>query len=97
MFASRSVIEHLLRGVAGLALFGAGFAWLPAHPLWALPAFVLAMVALRGCPMCWTLGLFETLARWPSRKLGTGACADGACANEDKFVASPGERATGSR
>jgi len=77
-FASRSVTEHLLRGALGIgALATAAFVPLPA----ALGLLVLGLVALRGCPMCWTMGLIETVyARWTGRRPPLGACLDGACA-----------------
>jgi len=34
-----------------------------AHPWLSLVAGVAALVALRGCPMCWTVGLVETLSQ----------------------------------
>jgi hypothetical protein len=33
------------------------------HPILAVGAGVLAVLAWRGCPMCWTIGFFETVAR----------------------------------
>ena len=66
-FASRTVPEHLLRGIAAAAL--AVFAvWMLASPgllsgALALAAFVGAVFLLRGCPMCWLVGLAETVAR----------------------------------
>lgn len=62
MFASRSLTEHLIRGGLGVAalvlgLYLADRWWLA---LLLLPA---ALVAFRGCPMCWTVGLMETLGR----------------------------------
>jgi hypothetical protein len=33
------------------------------------PAGLLALVAMRGCPVCWTIGLVETIRqyRWVAR------------------------------
>lgn len=66
LFASGTLLEHLARGVAGfsalvvaLALGQPGNAW----PL-VLLALLLggaALLAFRGCPVCWTIGLFETV------------------------------------
>ncbi len=66
LFASGTLLEHLARGVAGfsalvvaLALGQPGNAW----PL-VLLALLLggaALFAFRGCPVCWTIGLFETV------------------------------------
>ena len=62
-FASRSVAVHLLRGLIGLGLLVAAFALIgsigPISLLLALPA----VVALRGCPTCWALGLTQTMTR----------------------------------
>ena len=65
-FASRTVPEHLLRG-AGAITLGVLAAWLVASPnllrtAAAFGAFGAALVLLRGCPMCWLAGLFETIA-----------------------------------
>ena len=61
MFASTSIAAHLTRGVIAAALI----AWAVLHqssdPAFAAIAIVLAIVAMRGCPMCWVLGLVETV------------------------------------
>ena len=65
-FASASVPRHLARGGAGLLALGGGL--LPLHAgglfgmLGAAAAVGLAVVLLRGCPMCWIIGLIETVA-----------------------------------
>jgi hypothetical protein len=79
-FASRSVAVHLLRGGVGFALLAVALAQIEAHAGWSLVAFVLGVVALRGCPMCWTLGLLETLAARARGDATAGACGDGSCA-----------------
>ncbi len=62
MFCSRSVSIHLLRGVAAIAaivlavIYGQDRIWLAA------PLLIGAVVLMRGCPMCWLTGLFETMA-----------------------------------
>ncbi len=67
MFASRTLVEHLVRGLAAVLAITTA-ATLPAiAPAWiSMPAIVLlggsALVLLRGCPMCWTIGLVETLS-----------------------------------
>jgi hypothetical protein len=61
LFASTSLREHLLRGAgAGLALFalselGPEYSWL------ALLLGAVALWLMRGCPLCWTMGLYETI------------------------------------
>ncbi|MEO5853969.1 MAG: hypothetical protein ABIQ15_15790 [Nocardioides sp.] len=71
MFASSSVIEHVVRGLVGLALVVLTIGLAPEHP-WALLGLVPAALAWRGCPTCWLLGLGQTLSRGRTR-----ACADG--------------------
>ena len=60
MFASSTVPRHLVRGVLGLPLLVASFAFVgllgPGSLLLAVPAVAL----LRGCPTCWLLGLTQT-------------------------------------
>ena len=66
IFASASLLGHLLRGVIGAALLW--WAWThQAWPLAGLVAAALALLAWRGCPMCWTLGLLETIKQKFSR------------------------------
>jgi hypothetical protein len=69
MYCSNSVSVHLLRGVAALGLI-IGAVLVSAYGLlWSiLPAFG-AIVLLRGCPMCWLMGLIETLAQRRNRNL----------------------------
>jgi hypothetical protein len=68
------------RGVLGIGLFvvaisgSATTAW---APIVLLP---LAFVALRGCPMCWTMGLIETIAARFGSLSVKDACVDGQCA-----------------
>ena len=54
---------HLMRGAAAAALLAWAIVHQTAHPWLSLGAGVAALVALRGCPMCWTMGLVETLSR----------------------------------
>lgn len=59
MFCSTSLTEHLLRGaLAALLLAGALLGdW---HPILNAGALLGALVLMRGCPMCWLIGLFQT-------------------------------------
>ena len=63
MFGSAFVGAHLMRGAAAAALLAWAIAHHIAHPWLSLVAGVAALVALRGCPMCWTVGLVETLSQ----------------------------------
>jgi hypothetical protein len=69
-FGSASLGAHLLRGAAAAALLGWTIIQQTAHPWLSLAAGVAAIVALRGCPMCWTVGLVETLSQ--GRRDSTG-------------------------
>jgi uncharacterized membrane protein (DUF441 family) len=59
-FASPTVLVHLIRG----AIAFSALAWAFLHQdnmLVSVLAFVVALIAFRGCPTCWTIGLIETL------------------------------------
>jgi hypothetical protein len=60
MFASRTVVGHLMRGGIAAALMA--WALQSSDSTVAALAIVLAVVAMRGCPLCWTLGLVETVS-----------------------------------
>jgi hypothetical protein len=64
MFCSTSISIHLLRGLAALGLI-IGALYFSSYGsiglAFAALAIVGAIVLLRGCPMCWLVGLFETL------------------------------------
>lgn len=63
MFGSAFLGAHLMRGPAAAALLAWAIVHQTAHPWLSLGAGVAALVALRGCPMCWTVGLVETLSQ----------------------------------
>lgn len=75
-FASPTLTAHLLRGLFGFGpLVVAWLTW-PAIGWLALLPAALGVVALRGCPMCWTVGLVQTVARGRyARSCGDGSCA----------------------
>jgi hypothetical protein len=61
VFGSKSLFGHLLRGLTGfVAVY-----WAFTHqgdPVLAVLAVGGALVLFRGCPVCWTVGLMETIA-----------------------------------
>lgn len=65
-FASASVAAHLARGVGAVVLLV--LAWRSVQTVhgWsalvALPLAAGALLLLRGCPICWLIGLVGTLA-----------------------------------
>jgi hypothetical protein len=61
LFASRGLAAHLLRGAIAAAVLAWAVMNQAAHPAQALAAAVVAVVAMRGCPMCWTAGLLEAV------------------------------------
>ena len=68
LFASASLSVHLARGaLAALLLTWAAIAQ-ASHPWASLAAGIFALLALRGCPMCWTVGLIETIAGKAQRR-----------------------------
>jgi hypothetical protein len=80
MFASKTITEHLLRGVFGVGCFVVAVAGSSTSPWLTLVLLPFALLALRGCPMCWTLGLAETIAARFTGRPKEGACVDGQCA-----------------
>src|SRR5215469_3576736 len=63
MFGSTHLSAHLMRGAAAAALLAWAIVHQTAQPWLSLGAGAAALVALRGCPMCWTVGLVETLSQ----------------------------------
>lgn len=61
MFGSTSIAAHLTRGVIAAALIVWAVLDQSSNPAFAVIAIALAIVAMRGCPMCWVLGLVETV------------------------------------
>lgn len=60
--ASGSINEHLLRGAAGLIAAVLAIALIARVGPVSLAVLPLTALAWRGCPTCWTVGLFGTLA-----------------------------------
>lgn len=74
-FASASVPRHLARGAVGFGALIAAFALLPAFGPATLLLAPAGLFALRGCPMCWTIGLAQTVSRGRLRR----ECTNGHC------------------
>ncbi len=68
MFGNTSLTVHLLRGVLGIGALLCGIWGLTKVGWPALIALPFAIWMLKGCPMCWTQGLFETLAHRAARR-----------------------------
>jgi hypothetical protein len=54
---------HLVRGATGAVLIGWALFFAATQPVLAVASGAMALVALRGCPACWMLGLWDTLTR----------------------------------
>ncbi|MFI9510073.1 hypothetical protein [Nocardia sp. NPDC052566] len=74
-FASSSVPRHMARGALGFGALAAAFALLPVFGAVSLLLAPIGLVALRGCPMCWAIGLLETISRGRLQR----TCTDGVC------------------
>ena len=74
-FASRSVPAHLARGALGFGLLIASVALLPFVGLASLMLAPAGVLALRGCPTCWAIGLAQTISRGRLER----SCVDGRC------------------
>ena len=70
MFCSTSVGIHLLRGAAAMCLLAVSFfisTRAPAFILLIVPLIAGVFFLLRGCPMCWLMGLVETISNSRAR------------------------------
>jgi hypothetical protein len=93
-FAGKSVPRHLARGAIGFGLIIGSIALVPAAGPATLLAAPLALIAFRGCPTCWMVGLAQTvsLGRLERR------CVEGVCTltKADTAVLEGAVRVTGS-
>ncbi|MGW8768202.1 hypothetical protein ACWGN5_37645 [Streptomyces sp. NPDC055815] len=74
-FASKSVPRHLARGVIGFGLIIGSIAMVPVAGPATLLAAPLALIAFKGCPTCWMVGLVQTISRGRLER----ECVDGVC------------------
>ncbi|MCT2594449.1 hypothetical protein LHJ74_31850 [Streptomyces sp. N2-109] len=74
-FASSSLPRHLVRGALGFGALIGSVVLLGVIGPWSLLLAPAGLVALRGCPACWALGLRETLSRGRLER----TCVDGRC------------------
>ena len=74
-FASSSLPRHLARGVIGFGGLIGSVALIPTVGPVSLLLLPVGVMALRGCPMCWTIGLIQTISRGRLQR----SCEDGRC------------------
>ena len=73
--AATSLPRHLARGAIGFGLLGAALALTPSLGSAALLLAPTGLLAFRGCPACWAVGLIETISAGRLRR----ACAEDGC------------------
>ncbi|MCX5199241.1 hypothetical protein OOK31_36080 [Streptomyces sp. NBC_00249] len=74
-FASSSLPRHLVRGLIGFGGAIASVALLPTVGPVSLLLLPVGALALRGCPMCWAIGLMQTISRGRLER----TCENGQC------------------
>jgi hypothetical protein len=52
---------HLVRGATAAVLIAWTLLFAESQPVLAVVSGVMAAIAMRGCPACWMLGLWDTL------------------------------------
>ena len=70
-FASSSVGVHLARGIIGVLAAVAAFAGVALVGSASLLLLVVTVLAWRGCPTCWAVGLMQTVE---DQRCRNGAC-----------------------
>ncbi len=71
--ASGSVVEHVVRGAVGVIAAVIAIVLLSVIGPVSLLLLGVTLVAWRGCPTCWAVGLFGTLADRRARR-GCSRC-----------------------
>lgn len=80
MSASKTLSAHLVRGAVGLGSMALALSGAAAHPWLPFAALPVTLIAFRGCPTCWTVGLVQTVVAKLRGKSTEGSCIDGSCA-----------------
>lgn len=75
-FAGATVPRHLARGLLGFGALAGALILLPTIGPASLLLAPIGLLALRGCPMCWAIGLAQTVSAGRLRR----SCTDGRCA-----------------
>jgi len=74
-FRSPTIAVHVLRGILGIGFLYVALNYSSELGWWVLMPLAAALLFLGGCPMCWIVGLVDTVLR---RKTGP-SCVDGSC------------------
>ena len=62
IFGNKTVVRHLFSGALGVAALYLALSTFKGSTGRSLVFAGVALFLLKGCPMCWTLGLVETIA-----------------------------------
>jgi hypothetical protein len=74
-FASSSLPRHLVRGVVGFGALVGSVVLVPVIWPVSLALAAVGVLAFRGCPTCWAIGLAQTISRGRLQR----SCSDGGC------------------
>ncbi|WP_447040592.1 hypothetical protein [Streptomyces sp. DSM 118878] len=74
-YASKSLPEHILRGVVGFGALAGSVALIPVVGLVSLVLLPVGLLSFRGCPTCWAVGLMQTISRGRLQR----SCENGRC------------------
>ncbi len=74
-YASKSLPEHIVRGVVGFGSLVGSVALIPVIGLVSLVLLPVALLSLRGGPTCWAVGLTQTISRGRLQR----SCENGRC------------------
>jgi len=61
LFATQTLTGHVIRGAVAFAQLYHAIEQQHLHPVASVLAGLPALVAMRGSPVCWTIGLAETI------------------------------------
>jgi hypothetical protein len=61
VFGNRTLLLHVAKGLRGFGALGVALATVNSTIVPSLVLLPLSLYLLRGCPACWTIGLFETI------------------------------------
>lgn len=74
-FASATLTRHVTRGVVGFGALVGAFALIPVIGPVSLVLLPVSLIALRGCPTCWAIGLMQTISLGKLQR----SCVNGRC------------------
>jgi hypothetical protein len=83
-FGNKTVGIHILRGILGFASIYGALATVGATILPSLVLVPAALYFLKGCPMCWTVGLIETISSVIRKPGQSVQMQDGTCCTVER-------------